>query len=89
MTEMDQEQEAPTGPVENAWSLKVPEFTEKDNPHGKDGMGWVGMNMTTSGMLEESKFATLFPKYREKYIREVWPLVQVGRQLDDVSKHPL
>lgn len=61
MTEMDQEQEAPTGPVENAWSLKVPEFTEKDNPHG---------------MLEESKFATLFPKYREKYIREVWPLVQ-------------
>lgn len=61
MTEVDQEQEAPTGPVENAWSLKVPEFTEKDNPHG---------------MLEESKFATLFPKYREKYIREVWPLVQ-------------
>jgi len=62
MTTSEQEEvERPAGPVENAWALEIPEFREEDNPHG---------------MQEESKFATLFPKYREKYIREIWPLVE-------------
>ena len=43
----------------------MPEFKPADNPHG---------------LLEESRFATLFPRYREKYLREVWPLVQAKLQ---------
>ncbi|KAL1139493.1 hypothetical protein AAG570_006477 [Ranatra chinensis] len=54
-------EETTTGPVEDAWSLKIPEFKPEDNPHS---------------LLEESSFATLFPKYREQYIKQCWPLVQ-------------
>jgi ribosomal RNA assembly protein len=39
---------------------KVEPFKKEDNP---------------TGLLEESSFASLFPKYREKYLREVWPAV--------------
>nr|CAH7714453.1 unnamed protein product [Callosobruchus chinensis] len=53
--------ENPTDPIENAWSMKIPEFKPEDNPHG---------------LLEESSFATLFPQYREQYLKQVWPLVQ-------------
>lgn len=49
------------GPVENAWLLKIPEFKQTDNPQG---------------LAEESSFSCLFPKYREKYIKECWPLVE-------------
>lgn len=57
----DDEAPAKSGVIDNAWALKLPEFKKEDNPHR---------------LLEESCFATLFPKYREQYLRECWPLVQ-------------
>merc|ERR1711934_13512 len=46
---------------------KVSEWTEDDAK-------------TTNHFLEESSFATLFPQYREKYLREIWS--QVTRSLE-------
>lgn len=38
-----------------------PKFSVEDNPHG---------------LAAKSSFAVLFPKYREKYLRQWWPLVK-------------
>lgn len=61
MADSDNDEPISTEPVDNAWSLKVPEFKPEHN---------------ANGLLEESSFATLFPKYRERYLKEYWPLVQ-------------
>ncbi|BHF78611.1 ribosomal RNA assembly protein krr1 [Sparganum proliferum] len=45
--------------VPEGW--KEPKFNPEDNPNGK--------------LYAQSTFSTLFPKYREKYLREVWPAV--------------
>lgn len=53
----------------------------KDKPWDHDGINhWMiqpfDPETDSSGpFLEESKFSMLFPRYRESYIREVWPAV--------------
>lgn len=51
-----------TEPVEVPEGWKDKQFAPEDSPHG--------------GVFAESSFATLFPKYREKYLKEAWPLVE-------------
>ena len=46
----------------NLDKFKEQEFKPEDNPHG--------------GVVEESSLAVLFPAYRERYIKEVFPLVK-------------
>ena len=48
MSEVEVEPEVTDVVSGDAWAMKIPKFNAEDNPNG---------------MLEESSFATLFPKY--------------------------
>lgn len=48
---------------------EIPEWKDDELPGGR--------------LLEESSFATLFPKYRESYLRQIWPVLT--RQLDTLG----
>jgi len=45
-------------------------------PEGWQEPGPVGKEENPSGLVAETSFATIFPKYREQYIRESFPLVK-------------
>lgn len=46
----------------NLDKFAIEDFKPEDNPNG--------------GVVDESSFSVLFPQYREKYIKEIWPLVK-------------
>jgi len=49
---------------------KVEKFTPDDNKHS---------------LLEESSFATLFPQYREQYLKGIWPDVKQAMKEHEIS----
>lgn len=61
------------------WKVQPWHSSEGDG----DGNGKNSNPLPGGRLLEESSFACLFPKYRESYLRQIWPVLT--RQLDNVG----
>jgi len=56
--------------TDNPWRIPIPKFTEADNP---------------TGTIYESTFPLLFPKYREEYMKEYFPLIKRALEKEGVK----
>ncbi len=88
----DEEGEAPTTNTTATPSGKNHKKYRRDKPWDSADIDhwkvdeWKPEYMS-SHLLEESSFATLFPKYREKYLREVWPIVTAALEVRYIFIH--
>lgn len=86
---MEEEETQNNGGLSSSSSGKNHKKYRKDKPWDTDDIDhwkieeWK-VDYLKGPFLEESSFATLFPKYREKYLREVWPIVTASLE---VSKY--
>lgn len=63
----------------------------RDKPWDHDGIEhWAvpewDPSMMKHSLVEESSFATLFPQYREKYLREIWPAITKALEVRNASR---
>lgn len=56
--------------TDNPWRIPIPKFTEADNP---------------VGTIYESTFSLLFPKYREEYMKEYFPLIKKALEKEGIK----
>lgn len=75
-SQSQEDQSAPRGKNHNKYRKDKPWDNDqidhwKNQPWDEEGND----ELVGGRLLEESCFATLFPKYRENYLRQVWPVV--------------
>ncbi|CAE7335298.1 mis3, partial [Symbiodinium sp. KB8] len=81
---------AADGGADGAPVVKNHNKYRRDKPWDHDGIDhWAipewDPAMMKHSLVEESSFATLFPQYREKYLREIWPAVTKALEVSRAS----